>query len=355
LKFPQFQPASKTVKTGAMPLPGMWRLTCLATLGLLSGGCAPGNSPNALDPRSPAAAALADLWWLMFWLAMAVFGVVMGLALFAVYRSRRRQPDDPEPFVTRHSFLLIAGVIVPAIILLVLLVATARVGRALWTPPATEMLTVEVIGRQWWWEVRYPDHGVVTANEIHIPMEEPIQFRFTSGDVIHSFWVPQLHGKIDLMDGKTTTLHLTEPEPGIYRGQCAEFCGLQHALMALFVVVQPAEEFDAWIEQQQQPAVDPDELLLRQGQGIFFGAECAHCHRIQGVTPELVATGMIGPDLTHLASRQTLAAGTVDNTEENLARWILDPHSIKPGVHMPPTPLTEVELEALLAYLMSLE
>jgi cytochrome c oxidase subunit II len=332
-----------------------------------------------LDPRGPMAAEVADLWWLMFWLALAVFVAVMVLLFLALYKSlsRKDEPDEgypragylsesylsesytgedePRPFVTRPSYLLIAGVLIPGIILFFLLIVSVRTGLAVLGPAPENALVIEVIGRMWWWEVRYPEQDVVTANEIHVPVGQPIEFRITSRDVIHSFWVPQLQGKKDMVDGKLHALPMVVSEPGVYMGICAEFCGLQHAHMLFRLIAHEQADFDAWVAARQQPAVEPTDPLLQRGQEVFFQAACHHCHMIEGITPLLPSTGVVGPDLTHYGSRQTLAAGIIDNTPENLAIWILNPHDIKPGVHMPATPMDGDDLDALVAFLMSLE
>jgi cytochrome c oxidase subunit 2 len=235
--------------------------------------------------------------------------------------------------------------------LLIIFGFTLRTMAALAATDTSDEVIVEIVGHQWWWEVNYPLQGVTTANEIHIPVGYPIELKVTSADVIHSFWVPELHGKIDLIPGQTNSFWLQADEPGVYYGECAEFCGLQHAKMALVVVAQPEEAFVTWLEQQQQPATQVMDSTLVEGQQIFLGSACSQCHTINGTT----ATGDLGPDLTHLASRLTLAAGTLKNNQGNLAGWIINPQHLKPGNKMPPTNLTGPELQALLAYLESLE
>jgi cytochrome c oxidase subunit II len=215
--------------------------------------------------------------------------------------------------------------------------------------PAGEVV-IEVIGHQWWWEVRYPHEGIVTANEIHIPAGQPVTLRLTSDDVIHSFWVPELHGKLDLNPQQTNTLILQADQPGAYRGQCAEFCGIQHAKMALLVVAQEPAAYAEWVSAQQLVPPPPNTELTEFGQQVFLGSACVYCHTVRGTN----ATGVLGPDLTHLASRRTLAAATVPNTRGYLAGWIVDPHGLKPGNKMPPTDMSAEELQALLAYLESL-
>jgi cytochrome c oxidase subunit 2 len=216
---------------------------------------------------------------------------------------------------------------------------------------ADDRLVIEVIGHQWWWEVNYPDQGFVTANEIHIPVGEPVQVQLIAADVIHSFWVPELHGKLDLVPGQTNTLWLEADTVGEYRGLCAEFCGIQHAKMLFVVVAEPREEFDAWAAAQQEPAPQPAGELAQQGLVVFTDAGCNDCHTVRGTAAE----GELGPDLTHFASRLTIGAGVYPNDRETLASWVLDPHTLKEGNLMPATSLSETELEALLAYLELLE
>jgi cytochrome c oxidase subunit 2 len=211
-----------------------------------------------------------------------------------------------------------------------------------------------VTGHQWWWDVRYdahvPAHRVRTANEIHIPVGQPILLKLRTSDVIHSFWVPSLHGKRDLIPGQTNTLWLQADRPGTYRGQCAEFCGHQHAHMGLLVVAEPPERFAGWQERQRQPAAEPADALARRGREVFVAGPCALCHAVRGTE----AAAEVAPDLTHLGSRLTIAAATLANTPGHLAGWIVDPQRLKPGSHMPPMSLAADDLQALLAYLGSL-
>jgi cytochrome c oxidase subunit 2 len=223
--------------------------------------------------------------------------------------------------------------------------------RALPAPGEGAALTIDVTGFQWWWEVRYGDAAVTTANEIHLPVGQPVDVRLTSHDVIHSFWVPQLHGKLDVNPGHITTLRLIADEPGVYWGECAEYCGIQHANMRLVVVVEAPEAFQQWLARMQQPAAVPGEALAQRGQDVFLSSNCLFCHRVSGTD----ATGELGPDLTHVASRLTLGAGVAANTRGSLGGWVADPHSLKPGVLMPPSDLSGEDLQALLAYLETLE
>lgn len=325
-----------------------------AALALLAlGGC--GGVQSALDPRGPHAGAIAALWWAM--LAGGTLVLLLVTALTAAAVSRRARAPHARPLSTRGATWLVAlgGGVVPVVVLTGLLVYSVTTGRALSAPRPADALTVQVIGHQWWWEVHYLDAGggriAATANEIHVPVGEPVRILLTSADVIHSFWVPNLLGKMDLIPGIENATWLQADTAGVYRGQCAEFCGLQHALMGLLVIAAPPPDFRAWLTAQARPAAEPTDGVRALGQQVFLGGPCVLCHAIRG-TPAL---GGAGPDLTHLASRRTLAAATVPNTTGHLAGWILDPQRVKPGNHMPPTNLTPVRLHALLAYLEGLD
>jgi len=211
-------------------------------------------------------------------------------------------------------------------------------------------LTVQVIGHQWWWEARYPGSGVVTANEIHIPAGERVLVVATTEDIIHSFWVPELNRKIDMIPGQRNEVLLDAEHPGVYRGQCAEFCGLQHANMSFLVYADAPEAFRAWLAVQHRPAVAPSTALARRGRDVFLSEPCVDCHQIRGTS----AGGQVGPDLTHVAGRHTLAANTIPNAGPDLARWIRDPQHVKPGNRMPAVRLPPDELRAIVAYLQSL-
>jgi cytochrome c oxidase subunit 2 len=219
---------------------------------------------------------------------------------------------------------------------------------------AAQDLTIEIIGHQWWWEMRYrgpsPGDQVITANEIHIPTGQRVRIELTSADVIHSLWVPNLQGKTDLVPGRTLITWLQADVPGISRGQCAEYCGIQHTHMAFLVVAETPAEFARWLAEQRRPAQAPADAMSQQGQSVFDGSGCGYCHTVSGAR----AAGSLGPDLTHFASRRTIAAGTLPNTRENLAAWLADPQRIKPGNLMPRVPLTPAALDAVVRYLESL-
>lgn len=306
---------------------------------------------SALEPASQAGAVIETLWWVLF--GVCLFVLVAVLAGWAYAFLRRRPGGEPEGEGRALMWILVAGAIIPGIILAGLTAATIRTSSRIAGAGAADALEVDVVGHQFWWEIRYPEAGVVTANELHIPAGRPVRLRLASADVIHSIWIPRLHGKLDLTPGRSTSLLIEADEPGEYRGFCAEFCGQQHALMGLLVMAQPEPEFQAWLDRQARPAAESADDEARHGRQLFIRYDCHLCHRIRGANfPD--PPGQTGPDLTHLASRRTLAAGTLENERGILASWVLDPHGAKPGVRMPATRLEREELFALVAYLEGL-
>jgi cytochrome c oxidase subunit II len=239
--------------------------------------------------------------------------------------------------------------------LIALTVVSYSAGRGLFSESGAGAVGIEVVGHQWWWEVHYlvaqASDSFVTANEIHIPVGETVRLTLRADDVIHSFWVPNLHGKKDLIPGQVNLLYLSADRPGTFRGQCAEFCGAQHAHMALFVVAEPKENFAGWEEKQRRPAKQPQNAEQERGQQVFLRGPCVMCHTIQGT----MAGATTGPDLTHIASRLSIGAGRLPNTRGHLGGWILDPQTLKPGNLMPPNLLPPEDFQALLSYLDSLE
>lgn len=309
-----------------------------------------GGATNALRPQGPAAAQIADLWWFMFWVAAVIFIGVMGTLGYALFR-RREQAERPPQRSDGLGLIIGGGIVLPLVVITVLFGLTLTTLNALNAYARATALTIEVDGQQWWWEVRYPEQGIVTANEIHIPVGRPVRLELRSKDVVHNIWVPELNGKMDLIPNRVNAFWLQADQSGVYRGKCAEFCGTQHAMMAFVVVAEPEEQFQAWLAQQSQPAFDPTDPVLQQGKQIFLGSACVYCHTIRGT----VASGKLGPDLTHLASRRTLGAGILDNNRGNLSGWIVNAQAIKPGNRMPPMYLDSESLHALIAYLESLE
>ena len=309
---------------------------------------------SPLDPKSPDAHDIATLWW---WMLVAAGIVFLGaVALLVLARVRRDEPGLPlfgENERANTALVLAFGIAVPVVVLSALFVIANLVLLSDTDAPAADetALTVEVVGHQWWWEANYPESGVRTANEIHIPDRTSVNVVVHSADVIHSFWVPELNRKIDTIPGRTNRVELYAEEPGVYRGQCAEFCGLQHAHMALRVYAEPAADFRRWLTQQAEPARTAGlggEAAL--GKRYFMENACAGCHTISGTQAE----GTIGPDLTHIASRDTIAADTLENTPANLYRWIQNPQSIKPGDKMPGLGLGARKFHAIVAYLSEL-
>jgi len=310
---------------------------------------------SALSPAGPQAASIEHLWWLMFWVSTAVFVIVFGFVVAAIVRSARRRSPPPAPASEKILTRSVAAAVAATVVILVsLLVASIWTGRSIASLQAESAVSIAVTGHQWWWEVQYedavPSRRVLTANEIHIPINRPVVLKVTSRDVIHSFWVPNLHGKRDLIPGYTTAIWLQADRAGVFRGQCAEFCGLQHAHMAIDVTAEPQDAFDRWLESRRQPAGNPQTVSQSRGHDVFMTARCAGCHGIAGTE----AHGQIAPDLTHVAARGTLGAGTLPTMREHFNRWIQNPQAIKPGNQMPPNPLAPADLEALVDYLETL-
>ncbi|HET8657184.1 MAG TPA: cytochrome c oxidase subunit II [Longimicrobiaceae bacterium] len=325
-----------------------------AALCLLLVGC--GRQFSTASPAGPQARRIDDLTWLFTWLGAAVYVVVIGFLLYAVWRGHRRAENAAGPEVERRMRNWVVGAVGATLVILVfLLFANLTTGRAMGHFTGPDALTIRVTGHQWWWEVEYEDpvpaRRVVTANEIHVPVGRRVRLQVRSADVIHSFWAPNLQGKLDLIPGYLGTTYFEADRPGVYHGRCAEFCGLQHAHMDFLVVAETPAKFRAWYEAQLHPGSVPTGTIEQKGQQVFLTRACSSCHTIRG-TP---AGGTVGPDLTHVGSRMSLAAVTLANTRGHLAGWVLDPQRIKPGAKMPPNPLAPDELQALLSYLESLK
>jgi cytochrome c oxidase subunit 2 len=316
---------------------------------------------NALQPHGVQAAEIHDLWRLTLLICTLVFAAVFAAFLYAIWRAPHSivqtapdvsSLDRPEPKLARP---VVIGVAVSTLLLIVLIVADFVTDRRLSRLPLKDAVTIEVTGHMWWWGARYldedPSRMFSTANEVHVPAGKPVILKLNSADVIHSFWAPSLHGKKDLIPGRTALLQFRVDKPGVYRGQCAEFCGLEHAMMAFTVVADPPAQYEAWAARQRLPAPAPMTELQKAGQAVFMRSTCVMCHTIGGTD----AGARLGPDLTHLASRSMLASGTLPNTPQYLAAWIIDPQRFKKGSNMPPTPLSAGDLNALMAYLETLK
>jgi cytochrome c oxidase subunit 2 len=315
-----------------------------------------GNVPSIFSPASGHAKSLQDLSFFVFALTGTIFTVVFGLLANALVRYRRSSKDSlrEPPQVYGSSRIELAWTVVPVLIVVVLFLTTARVIHAVQDAPRpANALDVTVVGHQFWWEFRYPSLGIVTANEMHVPVSDPAHPRPTylkllSADTDHSFWVPELGGKTDLIPNRVNQTWIDPHRAGLFLGQCAQYCGTQHGKMLLRVVVDSPEDFDAWARAQRQPAVRDEQAAA--GRRVFETTACINCHAIG----DTVATGRYGPDLTHLMSRSTIASGAADNTGENLRRWLENPDSIKPGSLMPAMKLADGDLEALVAYMQTL-
>jgi cytochrome c oxidase subunit 2 len=312
-----------------------------------------GDNQNALHPASKQEHSISVLWWVMLVGCSIGFGVI-AILLFLGWVRRNR---DYLPFGgddrAGTAIVIGLGVFVPIVILSALFVwSDLYVLKTTEAPAANStQMSVKVIGHDWWWEVRYPGTRVVTANEIHIPVRTRVDVLGTTADVIHSFWVPELNRKADLIPGRVNRLLLDANSPGEYRGQCAEFCGQQHAHMAMYVFAEPPDTFRKWLANEARPARKPATAQAREGERLFLNLPCSGCHTIRGTS----ADGTIGPDLTHLATRTTLAALTLPNDPPDLAHWIENPQRYKPGSKMPGFALTSSERDVLVAYLDGLK
>ncbi|MGQ0537603.1 MAG: cytochrome c oxidase subunit II [Gemmatimonadaceae bacterium] len=305
-----------------------------------------------LQPGGPAAAEIAVLWWFMFALAVPIAAAVCAALIGAIARARsRRRGNGLSPRMTRN-WLVYGAVVMPAVIVTAVFVASERAMGVLHAHAGSDDVVIGITGWQWWWEVRYIANGdtVITANEMHIPTGRRIRVELAAGDVIHSLWVPKLQGKTDLIPGRMNRTWLQADIAGVYGAPCAEYCGAQHSHMTLLVVAEAPEQFEQWLEGQRRPAAAPADSLGRRGAEVFGRAGCAYCHMVRGTG----SLGKLGPDLTHLATRRTLAAGTLGNTPADLAAWLAAPQRVKPGNRMPNVALTASELAALVHYLNGL-
>jgi cytochrome c oxidase subunit II len=307
---------------------------------------------SALDAAGSYAARIEGLWWVFFWICLVVYALVVVALAAAIFR-RRREGDSTggtAPAIRGVSIATGATVLT----MFALLISSVYVGKGLADASPAEV-KIKLTAHQWWWQIEYehPDKSkqFSTANELTIPVGRRVRIELHTADVIHSFWVPNLHGKQDMITGHPGEIILKADRPGTWRGQCAEFCGLQHANMAFWVNAVPMADYAKWLDEQQKPSRIPATIEQRKGQETFLSAPCALCHTIGGTD----ASGKPGPDLTHFARRRSIAAATAPNGRAQLASWVLDPQHLKPGSNMPPTSLTESELQSLLAYLESLE
>jgi cytochrome c oxidase subunit 2 len=330
----------------------------VASLGLCLLLAACGGWQSALDPHGPEATSLERL----FWIFLAVLGTIWLATMIAAAAAlvRRREGLAFDPLATdapteRRMTVVVSVLVALTVLVVVALTAVSYGAQRTLFGHKDGVVTIKVVGHQWWWEFQYedeePSRTFITANEFHIPVGEPVLVKLEASDVIHSFWVPSLAGKLDLIPGRQNQIQIQADRPGIYRGQCAEFCGLQHAHMGLLAVAESREEFERWRARQIAPAEPPRDPQSQRGQQVFVTQPCLMCHRIRGTT----AGGRVAPDLTHLGSRRMIAGGTLETTRGNIAAWIVDPHGIKPGVHMPVVKLEPGDIQPLATYLEGLK
>jgi len=306
---------------------------------------------SVFHPDTEQARAIAGLFYFDLAIAACILAIVVFLVVYVCVRFRHR-PGDPEPRQDHgNAKLEVLWTVIPGLVLLALLIATGVTMHKVNPAVGQREPDVIVIAHQWWWEYHYPKSNVVTANEMHMPAGSDWLLQVRSADVIHDFWVPNLGAKTDAIPGRSNPLWIKPHHTGIYLGTCAEYCGTEHAMMGIRVVVETPNEFGQWIQSQLHVPDKPDTELAQQGARLFETRTCMNCHRIAGTE----AQGKVGPDLTHVADRQTLAAGVLDNTRSNLTTWIRSPQSIKEGCHMPNVWLTEDEANAVTAYLEGLK
>src|SRR3954470_16981444 len=311
-------------------------------------------SQSALDPQGPHARQLAELFWIFTGVCTFVWIAVMIVLLVGLVRRKAERPDplQLDAATERRGAAVVGSAVVATLLTIIALTALSYLSQRQLFAKEKPAVTIKVTGLQWWWDVRYeadsPDQTVTTANEIYVPVGKPVAVKLSANDVIHSFWVPSLMGKLDLIPGQENQLQFVASRPGVYRGQCAEFCGWQHAHMGLLVVALPEAVFQAWLSSQNQAAAEPDDALRKHGAEIFRSKACFMCHTIRGGE----AGSRVGPDLTHFASRRTIASATLPMSRGNIAAWVMDLQGIKPGTNMPNVPLEPEELEALVSYLV---
>lgn len=325
-------------------------------------GCG-STSPSVVDPHSPEASHIAGLFWLMLWISVGIYALVLGFVVVS-FRARHAKSDghgtEVGEWATPSSstaserrrssrFIIAGGLAMPIVVLAVVGIATVRTTNAVRRGPSVVKINVEA--ERWWWRLTYPDNGVVSANEIHVPVGEPVELTLTSDNVIHSVWVPELNGKTDVIPGQTNHMTFTADAAGEYRGQCAEFCGIGHALMAFVVIADPPADYARWLDTNEAHAVTPSTGAAERGATFLESSSCAGCHNVAGTA----AVGTFGPDLTHFGSRTTIAAVTLPNTPSNLHRWLADTQGVKRGALMPQIDLTDAQIGNLVAYLESLK
>jgi cytochrome c oxidase subunit 2 len=333
---------------------GAGRARPLSRLGLvgavLLGGCAWDGPQSTLVARTDFAREILHVYGLITWVSLVIAALVVGALAWVLLRFRARPGEALPRQIRGHALLEISWTVAPAVVLLIIAIPTIEIVFRTQGAPPPGAIEVIVRGRQWWWEFYYPAYDLTTANELHLPVGRPAVLKLEGPDVIHSFWVPKLGGKRDVVPGRVNQLTFTPDTPGEYVGQCAEFCGTSHANMGLRVMVDAAEAFERWVASERAPAIQPPPGPAADGAAVFAASACVGCHTVRGVS-----AGVIGPDLTHFGRRTTLAAGLLPNTADILTAWIHDPQRLKPGAKMPALGLSEAQARAVATYLLSLK
>lgn len=332
----------------------IWGLCAVSLLLMAAAGCtqfADSTAPQTtVFPSGDYGEKILDLYQLIFWMAVVVFIGTEGLLLYAIVRFRRRS-DDEMPAQTHGNMRLeVTWTVLPSVVLLIIAVPTIGTIFATDAPPPVISQHIVVTGHQWWWEFEYKDLGFLTANEVHLPIGQAVEFDLKSADVVHSFWIPKMGGKVDVFPARSNRLFFTPKETGEFYGQCVEFCGTQHANMRLRLFVHSEADFKAWADRERQPA-SPPSAGVAQGAEAFQARGCPACHTIRGTN----AKGAIGPDLTHVGARKTIGAGILDNTSDNLVQWIRDPQGVKVGNKMIALPMNDADRLAIAVYLRTLQ
>jgi cytochrome c oxidase subunit 2 len=326
--------------------------TSIIVLMVFLTACATSNPGNALVTAGPAAEMEAVLYNLIYWIAIAVFVVVEAILLWTVIRFRRRANDGIPAQTHGHTGLEIGWTIIPFLILAYIAIPTlTTIQSATAAPTGPDVIKVKVIGHQWWWEFQYPELGVVTSDELHIPVGQKIDLQIESADVIHSFWVPKLGGKVQAIPNQHNTTWIQADQAGVFQAQCFQLCGISHANMRFIVVAEPKDAFQAWTRNQIAPAAKPASADGQKGAQVFATGACIGCHTIAGTA----AAGKVGPNLTHIGSHQTLAGAIMPNTPEQLGMWLHNPPGVKPGSLMPNLNLSDDQVKSLVAYLGELK
>lgn len=327
------------------------KVAYLMLIALVVGGCTAAPNTSMLNPSSFLAAKETGLFWILFWMGAAVFVFVVALLVIALVRGARMKNLPRQ--IQGNSRLEFIWTAIPILLVIIIFVLTLSTMNAVAAPPPSKTdINVNVIGHRWWWEFDYPDLGIKTANQLHIPVDTNVHIALSSVDVVHSFWAPNLNGKTDVIPGQSNTTWIRADQPGVYQGHCTEYCGEQHANMGFEVVAQTQADYDAWVAQMQKPAPpQPTDPQAQAGYKIVTQGICSSCHTVDGTN----AKGLVGPNLTHLYSRTIFAGGVLPLNDQNLSLWLHNPNDVKPGNLMANVRLTDQQIQQVIAYLKTLK